>query len=336
MVLYKKGKNKSVSFLVSELIGRLRVPVSFLIGQVSCSYYRRLRKTKTAIALKPAVFGRLPVLRPLTLGASGTTAGRRSRPHLFSPLQRARRFSRQISSSLQTRNIMAQANVAPDPEYTELGIKIHKFRFTLRVQRRTPTPSMTSEDGVSTTTPRSRTNSTASSIADSLGLLNLDQPPRSRRPIATNSNWEFYPMRTSTPSSGYNSTASVSRTSSFSTTSKSTTSKRLTSTDDSAYSEVYSTIEELSELADPFDPEPTEKEEPKQPQPLKFSHQKTPSSSSTIAANFSNHSGTLRKNSTLPPKPAPRPAPPLPPRINQSRPPARPPYPSSHVKQKSM
>ena len=76
----RKGKNKSVSFLVSELIGRLLVPVSFLIGQVSCSYYRRLRKTKTAIALKPAVFGRLPVRRPLTLGASGTTAGRPEEP----------------------------------------------------------------------------------------------------------------------------------------------------------------------------------------------------------------------------------------------------------------
>jgi len=271
---------------------------------------------------------RLPVRRPVAAGAFGTIAA--AAP--VSPLQRARRFSRQISSSFQTSNIMAQA--APDPEYTELGIKIHKFRFTLRVQRRTPTPSMTSEDGVSTT--RSRTNSTASSIADSLGLLNLE-PPRSRRPIATNSNWEFYPMRTSTPSSGYNSAASVSRTSSFSTTSKSTTSKRLTSTDDSAYSEVYSTIEELSELADPFDPEPEEvDQQPKPQQSLKYSHQKTPSSSSTIAANFSNHSGTLRKNSTLPPKPAPRPAPPLPPRINQSRPPARPPYPSSHVKQKSM
>ena len=176
-------------------------------------------------------------------------------------------------------------------------------------------------------------------IADSLGLLNLSEPPRSRRPIATNSNWEFYPMRTSTPSSGYNSTASVSRTSSFSTASKSekTSSKRLTSTDDSAYSEVYSTIEELSELADPFDPEPPEMPPPllpetQQPQSFNFSHQKTASSSSTIAANFSNHSGTLRKNCTLPPKPAP----PLPPRMASTRPPARPPYPSSHVKQKSM
>ena len=238
------------------------------------------------------------------------------------------------------------ADAPPDPEYTELGIKIHKFRFTLRVQRRTPTPSMTSEDGENQR-PRSRTNSTASSIADSLGLLALsEQAPRSRRPIATNSQWEFYPFRTSTPSSGYNSTASVSRTSSFSTTSNNqTSSKRLTSTDDSAYSEVYSTIEELSELADPFDPEPAENSQnhevvQTQPQP-KYSHQKQASSSSilsssTIAANFSNHSGTLRKNSTLPPKPAPRCPPPLPPRGTSARPPARPPYPSSHVKQKSM
>ena len=118
-------------------------------------------------------------------------------------------------------------------------------------------------------------------------------------------------MRTSTPSSGYNSNSSVSRTSSFS-------SKRLTSADDSAYSEVYSTIEELSELADPFD----------EPKP-EISHQKTASSTSTILA--SNHSNTLRKCSTLPPKPAP----PLPPRLAQCRPPARPPYPSSHVKQNS-
>ena len=200
-----------------------------------------------------------------------------------------------------------------DPEYTELGIKIHKFRFTLRVQRRTPTPS---EDGRST---RSRTPSTASSIADSLGLLNLE-PPRSRRPIATNSNWEFYPMRTSTPSSGYNSTASVSRASSFS-------SKRLTSTDDSAYSEVYSTIEELSELQDPFD---EEQPQPQKPQKQEAVHQKSASSSSTIAANSrGSNNSTLRK---MPPKPAP----PLPPRITASRPPARPPYPSTHVKQKSM
>ena len=147
----------------------------------------------------------------------------------------------------------------------------------------------------------------------------------------------LYPFRTSTPSSGYNSTASVSRTSSFSTTSNNqTSSKRLTSTDDSAYSEVYSTIEELSELADPFDPEPAENSQVQVQPQLKYSHQKTASSSSTIAANFSNHSGTLRKNSTLPPKPAPRCAPPLPPRGTSARPPARPPYPSSHVKHKSM
>ena len=152
----------------------------------------------------------------------------------------------------------------------------------------------------------------------------MDSGARSRRPIASDSNWEFYPMRTSTPSSGYNSTASgsVSRASSFS-------SKRLTSTDDSAYSEVYSTInEELSELADPFDPPEPEPEitTTAAPKPKCF-HRKTASSSSTLRA-----TSTLGRNSTLPPKPAP----PLPPRSNQCRPPARPPYPSTHVKQRSM
>ena len=211
-----------------------------------------------------------------------------------------------------------------DPEYTEFGIKIHKLRFTLKVQRRTPTPTHSIEDGDRSI--RSRTYSTASSIADSLGLLNLDSGARSRRPIASDSNWEFYPMRTSTPSSGYNSTASgsVSRASSFS-------SKRLTSTDDSAYSEVYSTInEELSELADPFDPLPEpEIKTTTAPKPIstKCFHRKTASSSSTLRAS------TLGRNSTLMP---PNTAPPLPPRSNQCRPPARPPYPSTHVKQRSM
>ena len=152
---------------------------------------------------------------------------------------------------------------------------------------------------------------------------NTDKTNKNFTFTATDSNWEFCsmnPMRTSTPSSGYNSTSSVSRASSFS-------SKRLASADDSAYSEVYSTIEELSELADPFDdPLPA----PKNPESnnSKISHQKTASSTSTILA--SEHS-TLRKCSTLPPKPAP----PLPPRLAQCRPPARPPYPSSHVKQNS-
>ena len=210
-----------------------------------------------------------------------------------------------------------------DPEYTEFGIKIHKLRFTLKVQRRTPTPTHSIEDGDRSI--RSRTYSTASSIADSLGLLNLDSGARSRRPIASDSNWEFYPMRTSTPSSGYNSTASgsVSRASSFS-------SKRLTSTDDSAYSEVYSTInEELSELADPFDPLPEPEITTTAPKPIstKCFHRKTASSSSTLRAS------TLGRNSTLMP---PNTAPPLPPRSNQCRPPARPPYPSTHVKQRSM
>ena len=65
-----------------------------------------------------------------------------------------------------------------DPEYTEFGIKIHKLRFTLKVQRRTPTPSVGSEDGRSI---RSRANSITSTITENLGL-NFE-PPRSRRPI---------------------------------------------------------------------------------------------------------------------------------------------------------
>ena len=115
----------------------------------------------------------------------------------------------------------------------------------------------------------------------------------------------------------------MSRTSSISDT------KRLTSTDDSAYSEVYSTIEELCELADPFDEEPQSQPQ-KQPQTassIKPHHVKSASSSSTLIA-----SSTLGRTSTLPPKPAP----PLPPRLTQCRPPARPPYPSTHVKQRSM
>ena len=69
-----------------------------------------------------------------------------------------------------------------DPEYTEFGIKIHKLRFTLKVQRRTPTPSVGSEDGRSM---RSRTSSFTSTITENLENLGLlpFEPPRSRRPI---------------------------------------------------------------------------------------------------------------------------------------------------------
>ena len=211
-------------------------------------------------------------------------------------------------------------------DFTKFFIALIFTFICFTVQRRTPTPTQSDADGRSI---RSRTYSTASSIADSLGLLNLDPGARSRRPIASDSNWEFYPMRTSTPSSGYNSTASVSRASSFS-------SKRLTSTDDSAYSEVYSTIdEELAELADPFDDEDEVAAEPqsspKTQNAIKPFHVKTASSTSTLLA----ASSTLNRTSStshLPPKPAP----PLPPRISSTRPPARPPYPSSHVKQKSF
>lgn len=114
----------------------------------------------------------------------------------------------------------------------------------------------------------SRHNSTASSVADSLRLLNLDTSARSRKPLCQESgtrtaNWEFEgfynaPARTSTPSSGYSSTA-VSRASSFLSDRMATLptgrTHRLHSADDSAYSEAYSTIEETSELVDPFEKE---------------------------------------------------------------------------------
>lgn len=167
-----------------------------------------------------------------------------------------------------------------------------------------------------------------------ISITALDQPPRSRRPIASSqasaSAWEFYPMRTSTPSSGYNSTSSViSRNSSF----NSKNSKRITSTstNDSAYSDVYSTIDEFEELSEL--PEVFEDSNPGPQVPKNCSHAKTASSTSTLAANLSN-SGTLRRSQELglPPKPAP----PLPPRLSQSRPPARPPYPSTHAKQNSI
>ena len=153
---------------------------------------------------------------PSSAGAGGSenfqTGSTRAQPrltsvlmatHLFLPFTTSksstRRFSRQISSSYQESNIskilrkkkivklqytqvnQKMAALPPDPEYTEVGIKVLKYRFTLRVHRRTPTPSMTSEDGVSEVTAstesrparssrptRSRTNSTASSIGKSI------------------------------------------------------------------------------------------------------------------------------------------------------------------------
>ena len=74
-----------------------------------------------------------------------------------------RQNSRQISCDPRVVNMA-------DPMYTEFGIKIHKLRFTLKVQRRTPTPSVGSEDGRSI---RSRANSITSTISENLGLLNF-------------------------------------------------------------------------------------------------------------------------------------------------------------------
>jgi hypothetical protein len=167
------------------------------------------------------------------------------------------------------------------PEYTEFGIKIHKFRLTFKVQKH-PHQQQNRANGdadgdgdADAERPQrstiSRHNSTASSVADSLRLLDLDTSARSRRPLCPEAatrtaNWEFQgfytPARTSTPSSGYSS-AAVSRTSSFSSRIPESRTSRINSADDSAYSEVYSTIEELSELADPFDDE----EEPLPPPP---------------------------------------------------------------------
>jgi hypothetical protein len=109
------------------------------------------------------------------------------------------------------------------PEYTEFGIKIHKFRLTFKVQKHPNQQQPQDETADDPDRPGraniSRQNSTASSVADSLRLLDLDPSARSRRPLYPESatrtaNWEFQgfysPARTSTPSSGYSS-AAVSR-----------------------------------------------------------------------------------------------------------------------------
>ena len=300
------------------------------------------------------------------------------------------------------------------PEYTEYGFKIHKLRLTLKVNNRQrqqedpPRPASSSElysEPVRRNTRRrarsTRTNSTASSLTDSLRQLDLDPVAGSRKPCqekasTKSANWEFQgfyngippPVSSpgiqtmvSTPSSGYSS-AAVSRNSSFSFDPASkllnqlARSTRLSSADDSVYSEVYSTIDELSELPDPFD-DPTEVSAASFPQEsspvggslplnvspstsktatLKISHSKTASNvtnatASTLSANSTNmsmiptnsntsshsrHSSQSKKASAeklyhpshsefdFPP--------PLPPRITNCRPPARPPYPSSIVR----
>ena len=134
------------------------------------------------------------------------------------------------------------------PEYTEYGFKIHKLRLTLKVNNRhrqqedPPRPASSSElysEPVRRNTRRrarsTRTNSTASSLTDSLRQLDLDPVAGSRKPCqekasTKSANWEFQgfyngvppPVSSpgvqtmvSTPSSGYSS-AAVSRNSSFS------------------------------------------------------------------------------------------------------------------------
>ena len=237
----------------------------------------------------------------------------------------------------------------PQPEYTEFGIKIHKFRLTFKVQKHPhqqqnrPQDEGEDQEGPQRSTI-SRHNSTASSVADSLRMLDLDTSARSRRPLSCQeaatrtANWEFQgfysPARTSTPSSGYSS-AAVSRTSSFSSRIPESRTSRLHSGDDSAYSEVYSTIEELSELADPFD---EDEEEPLPPPPTQLEIAKAiAQSKSSLASSRSSltTSSTLSQRSAVPPLPPksslPVP-PPLPPRMKSFRAPARPPYPSSIVR----
>lgn len=240
----------------------------------------------------------------------------------------------------------------PPPEYTEFGIKIHKFRLTFKVQKHPHQQQhQQQQNETEDQEPRpqrtiSRHNSTASSVADSLRLLDLDTTARSRRPLCQEggtrtANWEFQgfysPARTSTPSSGYSS-AAVSRTSSFSSRIPESRSSRIHSADDSAYSEVYSTIEELSELADPFDDDDVgvnvdvdDDQLPPPPTQLELARAIARSKSSL----GSSRSSTLSKRSSgppLPPKSSVPIPPPLPPRMASFRAPARPPYPSSIVR----
>ena len=266
-----------------------------------------------------------------------------------------------------------------NPEYTEYGIKIHKLKLTLKVSRRgqqhnTPEAAV-AEDGANTADPASeerrinRSASRASSIADSLRMLDLDPRAGSRRGLyyrradrttATTSrgggsavassqaaNWEFEgfyntstaagatPSRVATPSSsGYGSTAPSSASAMSSSLFRwppqqpegSGTSRRskLVSTDDSVYSDVYSTIDENDERGGdcPFGDEDIQVPTCPAPKPPSSHHSKTPSNASST--------------STLP-APPPRslsrsPPPPLPPRTSMCRPPALPPYPSTIVR----
>lgn len=252
--------------------------------------------------------------------------------------------------------------MAEHPEYTEFGIKIHKLRLTLKVQKRQssaePDPDRASTDPTASATVRrrtergpghrSRTNSTASSLADSLRGLELDASARSRRGFHQDfrsssgtrlANWEFQGFyngsnpptspgaRTSTSSSGYGSTT-VSRTSSFSSDRPVPKARgtRISSHDDSAYSEVYATIQELSELPDPFEEDPAGAGTWRSPQ-----HSRTTSNATLTSSHTLSGSGQKSKSSSTHTLPFDIP-PPLPPRMANCRPPARPPYPSSIVR----
>lgn len=252
------------------------------------------------------------------------------------------------------------------PEYTEFGIKIHKFRLTFKVQKHVQQQQLQQqqqqeqEAGLEGRPGRpciSRHNSTASSVADSLRLLDLDPSARSRRPLCPESatrtaNWEFQgfysaPGRTSTPSSGYSSSA-VSRTSSFSSRVPESRTSRLHSADDSAYSEVYSTIEEMSELVDPFDEEELavddvvvvdEEAFPPPPSQLEIAKAIAESQHSSVHSSRTSLTTSTLSQRSAAPIPPPRacntlapPPPPLPPRMSALRTPARPPYPSSIVR----
>ncbi len=113
----------------------------------------------------------------------------------------------------------------PPPEYTEFGIKIHKLRLTLKVQKRAssagsaerpqqqqlppPTPNEADTAAAAAAAARRRrnrrprshsrasTSTSSASLSESIKLLDLDPSAGSRRPVSVVSgggrlaNWEF-------------------------------------------------------------------------------------------------------------------------------------------------